>query len=190
MMPLDLREFWRTFLGVFREEASETMLNRYHSNRPRTDLMVQGTGSVIARTVSQLTAGIVGETSTSRYIDFSFSIGDWYRGEKYPELAIEVENDWRELRGTLRDLCQFQAKSKVGVFYSESPAASTQDVIDALKHVADRFRRDGFMEAPTPYLVIVAPEKCDLGAGDVARSFMGYHFIGLDHIATGEWMSP
>src|SRR5699024_10062155 len=97
----------------------QTFEARYNWARPRTQLMVDGPRSLVRVAVERMCEkGVLplgGEYSKVRYIDFSYSIGDWWKGLKYPLLVGEVENDWKELHGTLRDLLQFQAKAKIGI---------------------------------------------------------------------------
>ena len=110
--------------------------------------------------------------------------------ERQPRLAIEVENDFAELRGTLRDLMQFQARLKVALFYSHDQPGHRPEVEQAVREVSTCFVSQGFMEAEdTQYLVILAPESCSreqTGAADSACS--GLLVGGLASRLRFEWL--
>jgi hypothetical protein len=156
-----LREFWKAFIDVCTGEDA-TFATRYNpAARPRTELMLQKDDGIIPKAAGKLGLPTSQEIAYSRYIDFSVAEGDWWAGEKGPLLAVEVENNWKELRGTLRDLLQFQARAKIGVFYHKVPRSARHEVEMSLAHVQECFRRDGFSEsADTGYLIIIAPEVC------------------------------
>jgi len=100
------------------------------------------------------------EIAFERYIDVGLLSGNWWTGERRWELVVEVENDWGELLGTLRDLLNLQARYKWAVFYQRDPPAETAALAEAVQKVRELFNRDGFVESPnTAYEILVLPDS-------------------------------
>ena len=93
-------------------------------------------------------------------MDFSPLSRNWYSGQRFVELAAEVENFWHELHGTLRDLLTFQAREKWGVFYHADLDPARRELQNATTAVWQSFETQGFQEAPsTAYEILVLPEQ-------------------------------
>lgn len=198
LKPLD---FWQVFVEVMRNPHIPDFGDYYNNMptkkrsrniRPRTDVMLKNANNVMMSVIRILKErGFlekVGETSTERYIDVSYATGDWWKGEKYYQLAVEVENDLRELRGTILDLIRFQARMKVAVFYSQEHVDQRRQIEDKLQEVAHNFTNQGFREATdTGYLIVVAPDRFAEGSNSVSQRCVAYRFNGLEEVMSGRW---
>jgi hypothetical protein len=163
---------------------------RHRNLRPRTDVMLRRSDSVLKSVLGRLKKDghlpSDGQISAERYIDMSYSTGYWWTGNKQRLLAVEVENSWAELRGTLRDLLQFQAKTKMAVFYATPPEDREGELLEAAICVAKSFATDGFVEAAgTPYLVVIAPDSCSSSPA----SCLGIGFTGLESVSRAQRFS-
>lgn len=179
-----LAEKWRS--PLFAAKYNNTSPYRSRNCRPRTDAMLKDSDSVLVETLQRIKvrAGIgdEGELSRDRYVDLSFATGDWWIGAKRYHLAIEVENNWRELHGTLLDLYRFQARTKVAIFYNSADEAMTW-LIDAAAEVARSFREQGLQESgETSYLLVLLPEGHSTLISSEARAL---EFTGLDGVRVG-----
>ncbi|MBM4039948.1 MAG: hypothetical protein FJ290_15705 [Planctomycetes bacterium] len=199
LKPLD---FWQVLLEVMRNPGIANF-GEYYNNalsrcqarntRPRTHVMLNDDKSVLKCVLDELKkAGLLpdgGAMSTHRYADLSYSVGNWWNGEQSYLLVVEVENDWRELYGTLRDVIRFQARMKVAVFYhSQENRNHEQEVESALHKVARSFGDQGFSEAnDTGYLVVVAPDRYPQGSDPARLRCSGYMFEGLTQVDHGCW---
>ena len=152
---------------VVRAFNNEPELYRSSRRRPRTDLMVKGLrGSrfevhgLVAQAAGVLEPKPDREIGYERYTDISISYGNWWKGEKYVELAVEVENCWGELAGTLKDLLWFQATRKWAVFYSSNLQAAGTELSDTIDRVRTSFETQGSQEnADTQYEIAVFPDS-------------------------------
>ena len=152
---------------------------RFRNRRPRTDLMVKGldghdryeNNGLVAyaafhalRTkqdsgISDFDSFVQG-LSYERYIDIGVRLGDWWQGTAYWELIVEIENNWKELKGTLNDLFQCQSKLKWLILFSESPNSIEDELIISINNVYSFFLNNGFEENPmTKYEILVLPER-------------------------------
>ncbi|MGH7136984.1 MAG: hypothetical protein ACREHD_14685 [Pirellulales bacterium] len=97
------------------------------------------------------------EFGLSRYTDiYIFSQDVWRTGNRFAQLAVEVESEWGELRGTLRDLLNFQAEQKWGVFYHDNLNRASGELHAACEAAWESFESQGFHESPnTRYEVVV-----------------------------------
>jgi hypothetical protein len=142
------------------------------SVRPRTALMVKGlpdspfeTEGLIAMAARKAVKN-KGQRYSDRYVDIGFGSGNWWRGESRWMLIVEIENDWRELMGTLADLQNNQSPDKWGVFYREDPKGASNELLAAVRGVRKSFERSGFLESPkTRYEVVVLPEQLPTNGG-------------------------
>jgi hypothetical protein len=100
------------------------------------------------------------EFSYERYFDIAVFDGKWWEGKRRALLVCEVENDWAELRGTLRDLLNAQSLMKWGVFYHGNLESAKDELVKALAAVRQDFDDAGFLESKTAkYEIIVFPER-------------------------------
>lgn len=172
---------------VHRAYRNEQSLYRARNRRPRTELMVKGIpGSVftdrgmIAQVawieVSELknldgTKALFEGPNFDRYHDIACYIGQWWTGERWSELIVEVENDWSELRGTLRDILSSQARRKWAVFYHSNLPAAAAELSNAVTEVWGHFRAQGFCENEnTRYEVLVLPDHDPKFVGELTGS--------------------
>ena len=184
--------FWSTFVDVMNEHSTDVYRLRYNNDpsqklyrntRPRSTHMVGGDESMVGKVIARLCQSEAlpsqGERGFTRYIDAAYYSGEWVRGKKGAHLAVEVENEFAELSGTLRDLFQFQAQLKVGIFYADRPSEVEGQVRAALADVAASFQVDGFSESSTTeYLVVIAPEQCPETCGDPTAQCSAMMFKG------------
>lgn len=164
---------------------------RSRNCRPRTDVMLKDKNSVLDMTMHNLRKrGGIGEggIGKDRYMDFLFAMGDWWTGCKKYYLAVEVENNWPELRGTLLDLFRFQAMMKMAIFYS-SDKNSIIELNRAATEAANNFSIQGFQESnQTNYLLVILPDRNTTPTKDEAQAIA---FTGLDSITnTVQFRSP
>jgi len=62
----------------------------------------------------------VAETvSFERYGDLIYFGGEWFEGASHPEVHIEVENNFHELKGTISHLLFIQSHFKVAILYTD-----------------------------------------------------------------------
>jgi hypothetical protein len=124
-------------------------------------------------------------------MDLLYFTGNWWDGERQALLAVEVENNWKEIRGTLRDLLQFQAAVKVAVFYSADIERAKRDIVEAATSVRDSFLSAGYTEAPsTAYLVIIGPDQWPVLPAAQAPALWAFSFSGLRNMDAGVWLQP
>jgi hypothetical protein len=93
------------------------------------------------------------------YIDITISSGEWYEGKKFCKLAVEVENSWDELKGTMKDLLLFQAKMKWGVFYNENIYKAEHELLEAINIVWKSFEEHFQENTETQYELLILPES-------------------------------
>ena len=165
------------FVAAFNNE--EEYRRAKNCCRPRTDLMTRGLRHstnekpindyaekcfiphAMIEAQPELSSGI--EWLFSRYVDIGCQGCDtWFQGKAFWEWIVEVENDWKELKGTLADLLRTQAKRKLGIFYH--PELENRNVKKELKkaveNVFDAFTGECFAESGnTFYEIIVLPEE-------------------------------
>ena len=158
-------DYLRKFVAAYN---SDDEFRRTPRSKPRTDLMVKGfqgiegyaDGGFVVRAAQQIHGFEWENVRFTRYIDISVLSGDWWSGELVYEWIAEIENDWKELCGTISDLLRTQAKRKLGVFYREKPGDSEDEVCDSISDVFRVFREHGFSESPdTAYDILVLPDK-------------------------------
>jgi hypothetical protein len=195
-------QFWDTFVKVMQEPGISNFAAYYNNEqskyrarnvRPRTDVMLKFKNSVLKTVLKHLKGrGFLppgGATSTDRYIDLSYAVGDWWKAEKDFLVAVEVENSWTELRGTMLDLVRFQAKLKVAVFYASAPRQKKDEVRDALDSVISNFHKQGFEESSeTSYLVVVAPDTYGSTKDAEVSYCIAYPFTGLNEVGNPNWL--
>ena len=135
---------------LVRAYNNDQSLYRIRNRRPRTDLMVKGLRNTpfeeegLIAHVARRVADCPGEVSFERYVDVGLMSGEWWRGTARWELIAEVENNWAELRGTLSDLLNTQAKRKWAVFYSDDVEGVAEEVAAAVRDVRGAFANAGF----------------------------------------------
>jgi len=97
------------------------------------------------------------------YKDFGSDWDDWYKGELYQDMVIEVENDLNEFQGTFCDLLRTQSKKKVGIFYydiSKDKDEFIEEKKNEIRHVLEYFSQKDFLEAEgTEYLFLFLPDN-------------------------------
>lgn len=203
--PAELRDaFWRAFvrsLSALTEPDYEAFRLRYNNQvpyrvrncRPRTDLMTKGKDAVLSRTIAELIKdGYLpgdGARSPERFMDLLYFAGNWWAGTRHALLAIEVENNWGELRGTFRDLLQFQAAAKIAVFYYADAASAKAQVLSAVREVTESFLSTGFEEAAsTAYLIVVAPNEWPQRESAKAPVCCALSFTGISNLDHGIWL--
>ena len=99
-----------------------------------------------------------------RYIDIAIYTGKWWEGQRFTDLAVEVENNWAEIKGTMKDLLLFQAKRKWALFYQKDLDKGATDLSEAITVASSTFDRQGLSESPeTKYEVLVLPENVSSG---------------------------
>ncbi|MDX1945257.1 MAG: hypothetical protein SFU86_07610, partial [Pirellulaceae bacterium] len=148
----DALEIRRQMTSAFNGEGPRRSNNR----RPRTDLMVKGLaaspfcdhgllGQVAAKELG-LNCSDSAIFSYERYFDIAYFAGNWWEGTQRNLLVAEVENNWAELRGTIRDLLYAQSRLKWGVFYQANLEAAREEISIALRIVRADFDKAGFAE--------------------------------------------
>ena len=112
---------------ITRAFCNHDTLYRSRNRRPRTDLMVKGLqgspfssrGLVAHAAFNEMevlkankpeTDLLIEELSYERYSDIACYVAPWWTGERWCELLVEVENNWKELKGTVRDVLSSQAR--------------------------------------------------------------------------------
>lgn len=158
---------------------NDDALRRHKNSRPRTELMVKGLvldqngqpasgflqKGLIARAATIAASAESNEPPTfSRYTDIAISSGNWWKGERFKVLAVEVENAWSEIAGTIKDLLLIQARKKWAVFYgdvSDSNYPRAEKALkDAISSAWKSFKSNEFQENPnTCYEIVVLPGK-------------------------------
>ena len=133
------------------------------------------------------------EWTWARYVDIGCQGEGWREGRTFWKWIVEVENNWKELHGTLLDLSRIQACRKLGVFYRPEPGDVLGPVRDAVVQVFEAFGKNGFAEATgTRYEVVVLPEvlsaddpstfRClhvDFTAGEALAGLKEGHIVPL-----------
>lgn len=151
---------------------------RVRNRMPRTDLMVKGleahnrykNNGLIAYVAFHVLkergfnapdfVSFEGKLRYERYVDIGVLCGDWWQGESYWELIVEIENNWKELKGTLNDLFHCQSKLKWLILFSESPNSIKDELISSINNGYSYFLNNGFEENPmTKYEILVLPER-------------------------------
>jgi len=203
--PGELRDaFWQAFnlslatlaaadYDQFRSRYNNQAPYRTRNSRPWTDLVTRHSDSVLGHALERLTKdGYLpanGERSSERFMDLLYFTGNWWAGTRQALLAVEVENDWKELRGTLRDLLQFQARTKVAVFYYLASERIQTEVVEAMKSVAASFLNAGYAEAAsTAYLLIIAPDEWPAMAAPDFPVCSAFSFTGISDLDRGIWI--
>lgn len=96
---------------------------------------------------------------SERYVDLGVrsNAAGWWEGRCGWLLAAEVENNQKELHGTLRDLVNIQARVKWAIFYAPIPEENARA---ALLGALRQARADGQIEnGDTRYEVAVLPNR-------------------------------
>ena len=158
----------RLIVNAYNDEGVPHPRNR----RARTCLMVKGLrdtafaahGLVPQAALRAFPPDADDESSFERYTDFAIYAREWYSGKRFCKLAVEVENSWNELKGTIKDLLSFQAQNKWAVFYHDLDGNKIENVktelVDAIRTAWTALAQDGFCESrETKYEIIVLPEK-------------------------------
>jgi len=143
------------------------MPSRVKNRKPRTDLMIgglrfghDGAETVFTHQGLMARAAANGKTNAEEVgaADITIWADDWWQGKRYCRRLVEVENNWDELRGTLRDLFNHQAKQKWGIFYHNDFKSAIKEIFVAIKEVHNAFDESGFVESPsTHYEILLLP---------------------------------
>jgi len=184
------------FVAAFNNEGYKRVRNR----TPRTDLMLKNSialnkyhehGFIPNAAYSALHSQYGGlitrewffsEISYDRYIDIGVITrrSDWWQGQAAWELIIEIENNFNELYGTIRDLLNIQAKRKWGIFYHDNPSSIAEDLKDCIEKVFDSFHQAQFVEhKSTLYEIIILPNKLS-NKGLVKEKVLSTSFLSLE----------
>ena len=111
------------------------------------------------------------------YKEFDGQWDDWWRGEAFNDLVIEVENNITEFIGTFSDLLRIQARKKAGIFYYDNKKdkqSFLEERKKGLQQALSYFADKGFIESEgTEYLFVFLPESLK----DVGKTFTSKIFI-------------
>jgi hypothetical protein len=172
----ELKKFFNAFINVLenKHKDEKEFVDRFNNNPamkssrnrlPRTDLIL-GDGNtrrsgVIYTALREYLGDKFTEPGFERYIDVIVSDGNWWTGEQIHRIAIEVENNIDEFKGTLSDLLKHQALQKVGIFYQRGlpdRKKYNKDIVNMFLY----FYKCQFRECDeTEYLIILGPDEID-----------------------------
>lgn len=155
---------------------NDKRFRRCNNARPRTDLMVKGCEPIdnyreagflphameAAWPDIQPDPARSRERLFSRYVDIGYLAGEWWEGKRYWQWIAEVENSWKERKGTIRDLLLTQAKRKLAVLYPPGPDLDTTGIREEIRAIVTEFAGLGFSESrDAQYEILLVPDELE-----------------------------